>query len=38
MNIGLFEVTKTNGEALANNLTNLLDQYGFKNHYYICEK
>jgi len=38
MNIGLFEATKTNGETLANNLTNLFDQYGLKKHYYICEK
>jgi hypothetical protein len=30
MNIGLFEATKTTGEALANNLTSLLDQYGLK--------
>jgi hypothetical protein len=38
MNIGLFEITKTTDETLANNLTNLLDQYGLKNHNYICEK
>jgi hypothetical protein len=38
MNIRLFEVTRTIGEAFANNLTNLLDQYGLKNHYYVCEK
>jgi hypothetical protein len=30
MNTGLFETTKTTNEALANNLTNLLDQYGLK--------
>jgi len=29
--IGLFEAIKTNGQALANNLTKLLDQYGLKN-------
>jgi hypothetical protein len=29
--IGLFEATKTNGQALVNNLTNLFDQYGLRN-------
>ncbi len=27
----MFEATKTNGQALANNLTKLLDQYGLRN-------
>jgi hypothetical protein len=27
----LFEATETIGQALANNLTNLLDQYGLRN-------
>jgi hypothetical protein len=29
--IGLFEATKTNGQALANNLTKLFNQYGLRN-------
>ncbi len=29
--IGLFEAIKTNGQALANNLTKLFDQYGLRN-------
>jgi hypothetical protein len=29
--IGLFETTKTIEQALVNNLTKLLDQYGLKN-------
>jgi hypothetical protein len=28
MTIGLFEATKTTSQALANNLTKLLNQYG----------
>jgi hypothetical protein len=28
---GLFETTKTIGQALVNNLTKLLDQYGLRN-------
>jgi hypothetical protein len=30
MTIGLFEVTKNIGQALARNLTKLLDKYGLK--------
>jgi hypothetical protein len=29
MTIGLFEATKTTSQALANNLTKLLNQYGW---------
>jgi hypothetical protein len=37
MNIGLLVAIKTTSEALANNLTNLIDQYELKKHYYISE-
>jgi hypothetical protein len=31
IDIGLFEAIKTIGQALVNNLTKFLDQYGLKN-------
>jgi hypothetical protein len=34
----LFEATKSNEQALANNLTKLLDQYGLKNKIIVYVK
>jgi hypothetical protein len=38
MTIGWFETIKIIGQALAKNLTKLLEQYGLNFFYYICER
>ncbi len=35
--IRLFEASETIGHALATNIIELLNKYGFKKHYYACK-